>query len=126
MMFDTSVLVEWLEEHQQYEANIASLLMTGRHSIAWPQLGELAAYALRHGKDVEGVLEGVRHGFDVTPLTDNDFVEGARIRQSARDSGQKKFSLMDGMILACARRSEQILVTLDNDFTGLEGTEILN
>ena len=118
MFLDTTVLIEILQENAEsirfkeiYKHIEDDILF-----ISIIQLAEVSDWCLREKLDVEECVVDITEFANVIPLSNAICLEGSKIKFEMRYQGAKKFSLIDGLILASARAVDQKLLTTDSDF----------
>ncbi|MDO9537308.1 MAG: type II toxin-antitoxin system VapC family toxin [Thermoplasmata archaeon] len=84
--------------------------------ISIVQLGEIGDWYLANGSDPEKRIALLKEIVNIIPLNEEICLEASEIKFKMRKMNIKKFSLMDGIILASARSINQELLTLDTDF----------
>jgi predicted nucleic acid-binding protein len=122
MFLDTSIIVEILRANTKSNRfqQIFDLIKDELLFISMAQIGELSDWCLKNKIDPEERIADILEMVN-TVQTDTEIgIEGARIKHSMRGKGLKRFSLMDGIILASARSVDQKLLTADTDFRKAE------
>ena len=128
MFLDTSIIIEILisGKDSEHSKRIFELIENENISISIIQLGELSDWCLKNGIDPEEVIGFLKDIVSVMPLEEGIVVKGSRLKHQRRSEGIEKFSLTDGIILACALELNERLLTLDTDFCELGNVIVLS
>ena len=105
MFIDTSIIIEMIS-HDEEDELVLSILskIKDRHLfISVIQIGEISDWCLRFGLDPYDVLNGLKEWLRPVKLSEKICIEGSILKMDFRKEGAKKFSLIDGIILASAR-----------------------
>jgi len=95
-------------------------------TISAIQLGELSDWCYRNDIEPTGLIQTIKEIVAVLPPSERIILTGSRIKHKRRTEGWKRFSLMDGIIMASARELNETLLTLDQDFSGLDNVVVLD
>ena len=128
MFLDTSVIVELLTSPKESERS-GSLLRTMKDeplSISEIQLGELSDWCLRNDIEPIGLIQKLTDIVSVFPLSERIVLQGSALKHTRPTGGFTKFRLIDGIIWASALELKETLLTLDQDFSGLENVIVLD
>ena len=91
------------------------------------QLGEVADHARRIGGLPAEWVSRTREAVEIVPVDEESAVEASEIKAEARRSKEgRHFSLIDGVILASARRRGQRLLTTAKEFSGFADATIVD
>ena len=128
MFLDTSVILELLSENaaSPLVKHIMERIEGNELFISIIQLGEISDWCFLNGHDPDFVVRNITTIVHVYPLDNNLVVRGSRLKWDMRSVGHKKFSLIDGIILASARKLSEPLLTLDSDFRDLDDVILLS
>lgn len=126
MMLDTSALYAWLFEGDDRWPLMAPHLERGDAAVTWSQLGELANRLGRAGRDPQPVIDEVLGWSVLREPRLEDHVAGAQLCiEARRHDASRRFSLADGIILACARRHREPVLTFDRQFESFSDAIVL-
>ncbi len=120
MMFDTSVLIELLSRPRQSPLVKKLIELAGDEPLLASsiQFGELADIARRDGVPVDRIIRRLEPLLVQIDVDKDISLKASELKSTARQHPKgKKFSLIDGIILATARNYDQQLVTMNGDFT---------
>ncbi|UCH87949.1 MAG: PIN domain-containing protein [Thermoplasmata archaeon] len=127
MFLDTGVIIEIFrakKSSKRFE-KIFELIKNEQLFISVIQLGEISDWCLSNDINVQDRITKLKNIVNIIPINEQICIEGSQIKHTMRSSGVKKFSLMDGIIIASARYMNQTLLTTDNDFRRAKDTLIL-
>lgn len=82
-------------------------------------IAEIADKFERNGRKFEIMLEFIRRRSAILPVSVEVALSAAKLKKEVRKK-RTKFGISDGIHLATAQQEGAVLVTSDNDFTGLE------
>ena len=118
MFLDTSVVIDILQKDIKSARfkEIYKLIQDEPLFMSVVQIGEISDWCLREGLNVETCIQDIKDIANVIPLTEEIGIEGSKLKYKMRNDGIKKFSLMDGIILASAKSINQKLISSDTDF----------
>lgn len=123
MLVDTSILVE-LVSRTRDDPVVKSILAAAGNEVLFAspiQFGELADVARQRRMPVDEMVGRASGFLELIPVDVEIAVAGSSIKAEARKRpSSRDFSLMDGIVLATARAKGQRLLTMDEDFRGLE------
>ena len=122
MFLDTTVIVEILrgEAGSQRIENIIDNIRDEPLFISMAQIAELGDWCINNDIEPLKRITRIKEIINIIPLNEKICLDAAEIKHGMRKKGAKKFSLMDGIILASARSINQKLLTSDNDFRKVE------
>lgn len=122
MFLDTTVIVEILrgEAGSQRIENIIDNIRDEPLFISMAQIAELGDWCINNDIEPLKRITQIKEIINIIPLNEKICLDAAEIKHGMRKKGAKKFSLMDGIILASARSINQKLLTSDNDFRKVE------
>lgn len=128
MFLDTSVIVELLTLAKGSERStiILQQMKDESLSISAIQLGELSDWCYRNSIDPPTTIQKIKEIVSVLQLDERIILQGSGLKHDRRSNGFEKFSLTDGIILASAMVLKETLLTLDQDFSGLENVIVLD
>jgi len=128
MFIDTSILIEIIcrDEEDELVLDILGLIKDRHLFISEIQIGEISDWCLKFGLDPFETIDSIKEWIKPVELTDRICIMGSILKMGFRRKGSKKFSLIDGIILASARSMDLKLLTLDNDFFGNEDVIVLD
>lgn len=118
MFLDSTVVIEILQEDIESKRfkEIFKHIEDEPLFISVVQIGEIADWCLREKLIAEEFIQDAKEFVNIIPLSDEIGIEGSKIKFNMRKKGIKKFSLIDGIILASAKSINQKLLTTDSDF----------
>ena len=90
------------------------------------QLAELSDWCISNNVPARDRIEKVKGLTSIISLDEDICFEGSRIKNQRRKKGFRKFSLLDGLVLAAARTVGERVLTLDQDFDGEDDCLILS
>jgi predicted nucleic acid-binding protein len=125
MFLDTTIIVEILKGNEKIVDYVENAAEKEPLLFSIVQVGELSDWCYSNNLEPAKILKEVKSTATVTGITEDICLEGSKIKQEQRKAGKDKFSLIDGFIIASAISFEQILLTTDMDFEGLDGVMIL-
>jgi len=127
MFLDTSVIIEIFrnEKSSQIFKKIFKLIKNKSLFISTIQIGEISDWCLINDVDPIKRVSNLKEIINFVPLDEDICINGSKIKFRNRKKGNKKFSLIDGIILASARSINQTLITLDNDFKKINDVIVL-
>ena len=127
MFLDTSVLIELLlaEKDSIIFDKIYDNIKDEPNFISMIQVGEISDWCLKNGGDPKITLSRLKEIIEMININEDILFEGSRIKYDMREMGLKKFSLMDGIILASARSLNETLLTFDSDFRKADNVLLL-
>lgn len=127
MFLDTSVLIELLlaEKDSTIFCVIYDNIKDEPNFISMIQVGEISDWCLKNGVDPNITLSRLKEIIEMININEDILFEGSRIKYDMREMGLKKFSLMDGIILASARSLNETLLTFDSDFRKADNVLLL-
>jgi predicted nucleic acid-binding protein len=125
MFLDTTILVEILKGNRKVVDYLENVAEKEPLLFSIVQVGELADWCYANKLDPVKILKEVKSIATVTGITESICLEGSKIKQEQRKAGKNRFSLVDGFIIASAISFEQMLLTTDLDFEGLNTVTIL-
>lgn len=125
MFLDTTVLVDILRGDRKVLNYVEEIAKKEHLLFSIVQIGELADWCHGNNLDPLKVTSDVKSIATVVNITERICLDGSKIKQKQREDGKGKFSLIDGLIVASAVNSEQMLFTRDRDFEGLEKVVII-
>lgn len=119
MFLDTSIIIDILTYKSTSEQfkKIFSFIKDESLYISVIQLAELSYWCFKNKVDVHKRIRQIKKMVTLIPLDETICLHGSKIKHAARKQGNKKFSLMDGLILASATLMDEKLLTKDTDFT---------
>lgn len=127
MFLDTTIIIEILKggsESQPIEKIIENIKNEPLF-ISKAQIAELSDWCINNDTEPLKRITQIKEIMHVIPLSEKICLNAADIKHEMRNNGIKKFSLMDGIILASARSINQKLLTADTDFRKAEDVIIL-
>ncbi len=118
MFLDTSIIIEIFLSGDKEKAFLEIFEATRDEPafISVIQPGGISDWCIRNDIDPEGTVNRIKQAVNMTHLSERICIEGSRVKSEMRMNGERKFSLMEGMILASARSIDQKLLTKDKDF----------
>jgi len=118
MFLDTTIIIELLQGDKRSKRieKILALIKDEPLFVSVIQLGELSDWCISAKIDPLKPISQIKDIANIIPINEKIASEGAEIKHEMRKSSIKKFSLMDGLILASARSINQNLLTSDTDF----------
>ena len=118
MFLDTTIVIELLQGDSKSKRieKILAFIKDEPIFISVIQLGEITDWCISAKADTFKPISQIKEIANIIPVNEKIAIEGAEIKHEMRNSGIKKFSLMDGLILASARSINQNLLTSDTDF----------
>lgn len=127
MMIDTSVVIDLFlsDEDSGDFQKIMDRIEDEDLFISVIQIGEISDWCYRNTIDPKEAIDFIRKISEVLPVDEDLMEDASRLKHQARTGGQGKFSLIDGIILSTASIYDEMLLTRDNDFRGLDGVIIL-
>lgn len=120
MFVDTTVLVEILRRSRKdpVSARLRETLGDEPLFCSSIQLGELADHHRRVGAPLGPSLDLIRRLLEIVPVDAETALLASELKAEARRHRMaRNFSLIDGVILASARRRGQRLLTLAREFS---------
>lgn len=127
MFLDTSVLIDLVFVKDKAVEDYLRKVDEKGDSLYFSviQVGEFADWCHSKGKDPTPTISLLEKMCYFTNLTEDLCLEGSRIKHEQRRAGKKRFSLIDGCIVASAKNIGEELLTRDRDFEGLENVIVL-
>jgi predicted nucleic acid-binding protein len=120
MFLDTSVLIEIFRspsESMRY-GKIETILQAEENLyVSIVQFAEITSWCLANGVAPDEPIGLIQEIAGVMPLSIDICRRASELRHSKRQR-KAKFGIIDGMILASARRLGERLLTFDSDFNG--------
>lgn len=128
MLLDTSIIIEifLLEKNTDKFREIYNIIKEETTFISLIQIGEISDWCLKNRINPLEVLAILKDLVNIIPLNEKILLNGSKIKFNMRNTGIKKFSLIDGIILASAREYYEKLLTYDSDFKNAENTIVLS
>jgi predicted nucleic acid-binding protein len=120
MLIDTSVIIQLLTQSRGSVISTRLRRSLGDEEIVVSilELAELSDWCLQNKSPVSERIEAVKKFASLIPLDEETCREGSKIKHGRRALGYKDFGIIDGMILATARRLDEKLLTFDPHFEG--------
>jgi predicted nucleic acid-binding protein len=127
MFLDTTIIVEIFRSDRSSRRfkTIFDLIEDDILYISIIQLGEISDWCLMNKIDPQPRISEIKKIANIVPINEEICFEGSIIKFEMRKKGTKKFSLIDGIILASARYVGQELISTDNDFRKAEDVVII-
>ncbi|MBS3802527.1 MAG: PIN domain-containing protein [Candidatus Thermoplasmatota archaeon] len=118
MFIDTSIIIDILTHKQSSDQfkKIFSFIKDEPLYISVIQLGELSDWCFKNNVEVNKCLPKIKKMVSIILLDETICLHGSKLKHTARKQGNKKFSLIDGLILASATSVDEKLLTKDTDF----------
>jgi len=128
MFLDTSIIIDILTHNQDSDQfkKIFSLIKDEPLYISIIQLGELSDWCYKNKVEVDNQIHQIKKMVTIIFLDETICVQGSKLKHTARKQGNKKFSLIDGLILASANSVEEKLLTKDTDFSNCSQAMVLS
>lgn len=128
MFLDTSIIIDILTHNQDSDQfkTIFSLIKDEPLYISIIQLGELSDWCYKNNVEVDNRIHQIKKMVTIIFLDETICVRGSKLKYNARKQGNKKFSLIDGLILAGANSVEEKLLTKDTDFSNCSQAMVLS
>ena len=120
MFLDTTILVEILRGNQRVVEYVKKVAKKEPLLFSIIQIGEITDWSYSNNLDPIIVINYIKRIAIPIEITEKICLEGSKIKKERRNAGKRKYSLIDGIILASALDFEQKLLTLDRDFEDLE------
>jgi predicted nucleic acid-binding protein len=119
MFLDTSVIIDILTVQSTSDQfkKIFSLIKDEQLYISVIQLGELSDWCYKNNVEVSNQITQIKKIVTIIPLDESICLHGSKLKHTHRTQGNKKFSLVDGLILASATSVDEKLLTKDTDFS---------
>ncbi len=127
MFLDTSIIIDMFlsgKDSERFDA-IYDCIKDEPIIISVIQLAEISDWCLNNDIAPSEAVSKVKDIVEILPLNERILLDGSRIKYGMRSGGVKKFSLMDGIILASALSVNEKLLTSDSDFRKAEHAVIL-
>lgn len=118
MFLDTSAVIELFIGSGEGKKVLETMVEDGAF-ISIVTYAEVALWCKRNGKDWGIWKENIEKIADTVDLTSNICYDGAKITFEAKRN-EKKFGIIDGLILASARSINQRLMSKDKHFKVFE------
>ncbi len=127
MFLDTSIIIEIFRNEKESKTfqEIFTQIKDEPLFISVIQIGEISDWCLKNSINPEKRITNLKQLLNIVPLSEKIGLEGSKIKNTIRKKANKKFSLIDGIILASARSMNQKLLTMDKDFRKITDTIIL-
>jgi predicted nucleic acid-binding protein len=127
MFLNSSIIVEIItsEPGSPMVEKIFSHIENENLYISIIQLGELSDWCLKNAIDPMSIIPNLKNILTIHPLEERTILAGSVIKRTRRDDGHTKFTLLDGIIFASSRELNEKLLTMDQDFTGMENVVVL-
>jgi len=128
MFLDTSVLIELLitEKDSALFFEIYDNIKDEPNFMSMIQVGEISDWCLKNAIEPKDTLSRLKEITEMIPINEDILFEGSSIKYDMREMGVKKFSLIDGIILASARSLNETLFTFDSDFRKADDVLLLD
>jgi predicted nucleic acid-binding protein len=125
MFLDTTVLVDILRGDQKIKDYIEKIAKKEQLLFSIVSIGELSDWSYSNKLDPNSVVSNVKSAAIAINISEKMCLDGSKFKQIQRKAGKVKFSLIDGLIAACAMNIDETLLTRDRNFEGLENVIIL-
>lgn len=128
MFLDTSIIIDILTHKKNSDQfkTIFSRIKDEPLYISIIQLGELSDWCYKNNVEVNKKIQQIKKMVTIIPLDETICLHGSKIKHIARKKGNKKFSLIDGLILASANSVDENLLTKDTDFSNCSQAIVLS
>jgi predicted nucleic acid-binding protein len=110
-----------LKENESKIHKMLPYLVDKNIVLSWMQIGELTSVLERRGLEAFHPATRIQENVKIITPELVDFQMGGHLQAIARTNNNKKFSLMDGIILSCARRNNIPLLSFNSDMRGMVG-----
>lgn len=127
MFLDTTIIIEILRNEKQSKTfeEIFNLIKDEPIFISIIQIGEISDWCHKNNINPKERITKIKQITNTVPLNEKICLNGSKIKHQKRKKGNKKFSLIDGIILSSARSINQKLLTMDKDFRKTKDVIIL-
>ena len=127
MFLDTSIIIEIFRSDKKSKTfkEIFELIKDETIFISIIQIGEISDWCLKNNINPEERISKLKQILNIVHLNEKICLDASKIKFDICKKQSKKFSLIDGIIIASARSINQKLLTLDKDFKDIKGTIVL-
>jgi predicted nucleic acid-binding protein len=128
MFLDTSIIIDIITHKKNSDPfkTIFSLIKDEPLYISIIQLGELSDWCYKNNVEVNKKIQQIKKMVTIISLDETIILQGSKIKHIARKKKNKKFSLIDGLILASANSVDENLLTKDTDFSNCSQAIVLS
>lgn len=128
MFIDTSIIIDILTVQSTSDQfkKIFSLIKDEPLYMSVIQLGELSDWCFKNNVEVNNRITQIKKIVTIIPLDESICLHGSKLKHAHRTQGNKKFSLIDGFILASAISVDENLLTKDIDFNNCSQAIVLS
>ncbi len=127
MFLDTSIIIEIFRQEKKSKTfkQIFEIIKDKTLYMSVIQIGEISDWCLKNKINPEKRILRLKEILNIIPLDEKICLSGSRYKFNNRKKGTKKFSLIDGIILASAKSINQNLLTMDKDFRENKDVKII-
>ena len=127
MFLDTSIIIEIFRQEKKSKTfkQIFEIIKDKTLYMSVIQIGEISDWCLKNKINPEKRILRLKEILNIIPLDEKICLSGSRYKFNKRKKGTKKFSLIDGIILASAKSINQNLLTRDKDFREIKDVKII-
>lgn len=127
MFLDTSIIIEIFRQEKKSKTfkQIFEIIKDKTLYMSVIQIGEISDWCLKNKINPEKRILRLKEILNIIPLDEKICLSGSRYKFNNRKKGTKKFSLIDGIILASAKSINQNLLTRDKDFREIKDVKII-